>query len=136
MFREVSPNAPNGGSCQARYLVGGLTVQLRRPCIDCGILIDTGNRCAQHRRDQRRLWHDASSRRRQDRIRGYGAARRLRNKINKLDSVDCEWCGGNFIPRAVHVDHIRPLALNGLDIEENLRILCIPCHKRREYPKP
>ena len=42
----------------------------------------------------------------------------------------CEHCKAKDITRtAKFVDHIKPLALGGLDVDENTRNLCEPCHE-------
>ena len=44
----------------------------------------------------------------------------------------CRDCKAKGIYRASVVpDHITPLALGGLDIDDNIRCLCGPCHDRR-----
>ncbi|WP_084220587.1 HNH endonuclease [Sphingomonas parapaucimobilis] len=41
----------------------------------------------------------------------------------------CERCqAAGLIVAAVVVDHIQPLALGGLDVDDNTRNLCQPCH--------
>lgn len=44
----------------------------------------------------------------------------------------CERCEGNGVygVRAVVVDHEKPLAHGGPDIDENTRNLCAECHRR------
>ena len=111
-------------------------MQLPKSCLDCGKIIPAGSRCPEHRRLQRSLWSDDSALRRRERVRGFGAARRMRYRINKEEWVTCSECRSDFLPSQVHVDHIDPLATGGLDVDENLRILCIPCHKARPYPTP
>ena len=42
----------------------------------------------------------------------------------------CEHCRAKGITAlAEFVDHIKPLALGGLDVDENTRNLCGPCHE-------
>jgi 5-methylcytosine-specific restriction enzyme A len=44
----------------------------------------------------------------------------------------CRDCKARGIVRASSVpDHIKPLALGGLDVDSNIRCLCKPCHDVR-----
>ncbi|MFI8263670.1 HNH endonuclease [Streptomyces sp. NPDC085665] len=45
--------------------------------------------------------------------------------------MSCARCGLEFLPSAVDVDHIKPLALGGEDTDENVQPLCRPCHKAK-----
>ncbi|MFI1519136.1 HNH endonuclease [Kitasatospora cineracea] len=45
--------------------------------------------------------------------------------------MTCARCGLEFLPSAVDVDHIKPLALGGEDTDENVQPLCRPCHKAK-----
>ena len=112
-------------------------MQLPKPCLVCGV-VTPNSRCPEHRRLQRSLWSDRTALRRRSRIQGVGgAARRLRYKINRANApVVCAFCRSDFNPAFVHIDHIMPIASGGSDMEDNIRILCIPCHKSRPYPKP
>lgn len=60
--------------------------------------------------------------------RGYGVAwDRLRVRILERDAGLCQQCGhpGN------EVDHKLPKAMGGTDDEENLQVLCNPCHSAK-----
>jgi 5-methylcytosine-specific restriction protein A len=72
--------------------------------------------------------------RRSRHVPAHDAAARWRRALNRAAYVGCNRCGGAFAPSDVEVDHIRPLALGGEDVESNIQTLCIPCHvaKTRE----
>ena len=53
--------------------------------------------------------------------------RRKRAAILVRDEYTCQACG--IITLKLEVDHIVNRARGGLDDEENLQALCIPCHK-------
>jgi 5-methylcytosine-specific restriction enzyme A len=55
------------------------------------------------------------------------ALRRRRLDANPL----CADCLPGRVTTATRVDHIKPLALGGLDVDENTRNLCVPCHDKR-----
>jgi 5-methylcytosine-specific restriction protein A len=59
------------------------------------------------------------------------AAAALRHSVNGARSVDCARCGGAFTPSDVEVDHVRPIALGGEDVEGNVQILCLHCHRSK-----
>lgn len=64
------------------------------------------------------------------RLRGRaGVAQRLR-RLKRSNGL-CEMCLAEGLTRPADVvDHIRPLALGGLDVDDNTRNLCDPHHKR------
>ncbi|WP_327257521.1 HNH endonuclease [Streptomyces sp. NBC_01244] len=40
-------------------------------------------------------------------------------------------CRGWYLPSMLDIDHIKPLALGGEDVEENVQALCKSCHKAK-----
>ncbi|MFE2409855.1 HNH endonuclease [Kitasatospora sp. NPDC059408] len=67
---------------------------------------------------------------------GTGAAARMRKAIRKAGHAHCAACGLRFLGSAVDVDHIKPIAHGGQDVDGNVQALCRPCHKlktRRDF---
>lgn len=57
------------------------------------------------------------------RIRGRAGMKLRRQRLAKSNGL-CEMCLPKRVSIAEFVDHIRPLALGGLDVDENTRNLC------------
>lgn len=56
--------------------------------------------------------------------------RRLRQQIMMRDQGLCQAClRKGVVTPAQEVDHIKPIAEGGRDIESNLEAICKPCHK-------
>jgi 5-methylcytosine-specific restriction protein A len=53
-------------------------------------------------------------------------ARRVRILVR--DAYRCRACGRVVYGVEAHVDHVRPLADGGTDADDNLQVLCKPCH--------
>jgi 5-methylcytosine-specific restriction endonuclease McrA len=52
-----------------------------------------------------------------------------RNDWRHLTDVGvCESCARPFWPRVLKTDHIVAMSLGGVDVEENIQILCPTCH--------
>ena len=110
----------------------GSAMQLPRPCLTCQKPTEPGqSRCPDCLRIVRRKWDEPSRLRRQQRIKGGGAARRLRYAVNKHGSAECAACGNNFHAQDIEIDHIIPLGQGGPDTEDNIRPLCKGCHSLR-----
>jgi 5-methylcytosine-specific restriction protein A len=62
---------------------------------------------------------------------GLDAAAALRKNIRRAGWAKCTKCGLEFLPSAVDIDHIIPLAQGGQDIPSNVQCLCRPCHKAK-----
>ena len=45
--------------------------------------------------------------------------------------AECAHCLRFFLPSWLDVDHIKPLALGGEDVEGNVQALCKSCHKTK-----
>ena len=60
---------------------------------------------------------------------GDGAARRLRNRVNKSGFYPCDSCGGVFRASGLDIDHIVPLGNGGTDFDWYVQALCTGgCH--------
>lgn len=57
-----------------------------------------------------------------------------RARLLKDGGKKCAACGIGLAGKVWHLDHIRPLELDGADAPSNWQCLCIPCHadKTRE----
>jgi 5-methylcytosine-specific restriction protein A len=65
-----------------------------------------------------------------ERIRGrLGMAMRKRRLNAEPLCRDCQAKG--IVRAAVTPDHIKPLALGGEDVDDNIRCLCTECHEKR-----
>lgn len=82
---------------------------MRRPCLICGTPTN-GSRCPAHRIHRNR---------------GGRTTRTVRATLSARDGDLCAHCGG---PGPYQIDHVIPLADNGPDTLENLRLLCRTCH--------
>lgn len=72
----------------------------------------------------------AATRRRRKAVEdGNDAARRLRKTIRAAGGSRCARCPCWVLASALDVDHIRPIAHGGEDVDENVQALCRPCHK-------
>lgn len=62
------------------------------------------------------------------RLRGKAGQIARRRRLARTNGL-CERCLANgHITNAAEVDHIRPLALGGWDVDNNTRNLCLPHH--------
>lgn len=52
----------------------------------------------------------------------------LRFEVLRRDGFTCTYCGRKPPTVELHVDHVTPTALGGLDVPENLRTACIECN--------
>ena len=55
----------------------------------------------------------------------------IRKRLREAVKNQCALCGDYCAPDILEVDHIKPLSLGGNDEDENLRVLCHPCHVER-----
>ncbi|MFC0305307.1 HNH endonuclease [Rhizorhabdus histidinilytica] len=63
-----------------------------------------------------------------ERIRGSAGVKLRKRRLARTGGL-CERCGkAGRVRLATRVDHIKPLALGGEDVDENTRNLCEPCH--------
>jgi 5-methylcytosine-specific restriction protein A len=109
-----------------------VAMYLPRPCIDCQALTPPGqSRCPKCFAARRAVWDRGSIERRKARIRGGGAQRKLRRKINKQGAATCNACQEFFFAQDLEIDHRRPLSRGGADIDDNVQALCTPCHHNK-----
>ncbi|MFG3349211.1 HNH endonuclease [Streptomyces sp. NPDC048018] len=98
-------------------------------CIDCTEPATHRRRCERHHTEYERRPsvrnRRARSRRRAERN---NAAARLRRVIARKGRAWCDWCREDFAVVDVDVDHVRPLALGGEDVDSNVQVLCRGCH--------
>jgi 5-methylcytosine-specific restriction protein A len=93
-------------------------------CITCGRPSDR-SRCPEHRG---KPWKNRPSRG-QDHYRGDWP--RTRDLVLKRDRYRCQVQGQGCDGRGVEADHIVSVAEGGDNSLENLRAICVPCHRRR-----
>ncbi len=99
-------------------------------CIDCTELATHKGRCkGHHAAFERRV--SVRSRRARGRRRAvrYNAAARLRRRVDERGHGWCDWCLGDFPADLVEVDHVKPLAMGGEDVDSNVQVLCHDCHQ-------
>ena len=66
-----------------------------------------------------------------ERLRGRLGVQQRNRRLQRTNYL-CEMCQAEGrTTAATIVDHIKPLALGGEDIDENTRNLCHPCHTKR-----
>jgi 5-methylcytosine-specific restriction protein A len=121
----------------------GRGVSMRTRCLECRGWATHSGRCALHHSNYNaRRSIKSHSKRRAAIARGNNAAARLRRKVRAIiksgELVRCAHCPGLFLGSAVDIDHIKPLALGGEDVDENVQVLCKACHKaktRTDFPR-
>lgn len=116
---------------------------MRTRCLECRGWATHNGRCALHHSEYNaRRSIKSHSKRRAAIARGNNAAARLRRKVREIikrgDLVPCAMCTGSFLGSGVDIDHVKPLALGGEDVDENVQVLCKACHKaktRMDFPR-
>lgn len=76
-----------------------------------------------------RLRHAAIRKFRPDRIKG-SRWKKIRERILERDGFACVLCGAIEL---LEIDHIKPLAEGGTHHDDNLRVLCLSCNRRKSY---
>ncbi|MBJ6623600.1 HNH endonuclease [Streptomyces sp. DHE17-7] len=105
---------------------------MRTRCLDCREWATHAGRCAVHHADYNaRRSIKSHAKRRAAIARGNNAAAKMRRAIRKAVGAHCAGCMGWFLPSMLDVDHIKPLALGGEDVEGNVQALCKACHKTK-----
>ncbi len=67
-----------------------------------------------------------------DRNRHFSAVPRLTNEaLFARDHHTCLYCGKQFPPRRLSLDHIRPVAMQGETVWTNAATACVPCNQRK-----
>lgn len=105
---------------------------MRTRCLECRGWATHAGRCALHHSNynaQRSV--KSHAKRRAAIARGNNAAAKLRRAVRKGMGAECRICLRFFLPSGLDIDHIKPLALGGEDVEENVQALCKHCHKTK-----
>lgn len=84
-----------------------------RPCIGCGVLVESASRCPACAPPPRKL-----------RGRPW---RRMREEVFAAKGRTCVYCGGF----ADEVDHVVPVKIGGVDAIDNLVPACRSCNRRK-----
>jgi hypothetical protein len=66
---------------------------------------------------------------RQQRLLVQSKRKKLRLAVFERDGGLCRMCGVDQSESEWHADHVVPLCEGGIDSLDNLRTLCVPCHK-------
>lgn len=77
--------------------------------------------------------------RRSKRLREAFVEKVMLSQLIERDGIDCIWCGTLLNlndDKAFHVDHIMPLAKDGLHCLENLGLSCVSCNTSKGSKKP
>jgi 5-methylcytosine-specific restriction endonuclease McrA len=98
-------------------------VTFQRPCLDCGVLTPSGNRCSMHKRAANYRWKEGKPNPYLD-----PAWKKLSSQIRSKRPW-CEVCGKTT---DLTVDHLDPISKGGplLAPEHRLRVCCRACHGR------
>lgn len=101
-----------------------MALPLPRPCTVCQRLTQPGqSRCRECRKQAeavKRFRRKAS---------GDDAQQRLRRELNRIGFGTCSMCRVETLSEFLNVDHRVPLADGGRDIDSNVWLLCVACHK-------
>ena len=94
---------------------------MKRPCLDCGTLMDGGTRCRSCRAVvERRRGTPAQ--------RGYDARWYALSQGARQQQGWCSQCGAT---RDLTADHVVPLARGGANSWDNVVVLCRPCNSAK-----
>lgn len=109
---------------------------MRTRCLDCRGWAVRSGRCDEHYRAyESGRSAQSHSKRREALARGDRAAARMRRAVREairtVGFVVCAHCLGRFLGSGVDIDHVKPLALGGEDVDSNVQVLCKACHKRK-----
>ena len=99
---------------------------LKRPCLDCGVLIPSGSRCTRCRSRWETDHRGTTSQR------GYGSTwQKTSKRIIARDKGECQprlpVCTGT----ATTADHVVAKANGGTDDDENLVAACLRCNSSK-----
>ena len=105
---------------------------MRTRCLDCREWATHAGRCAVHHSEYNaRRSIQSHAKRRAAIARGNNAAAKMRRAVNKAGGAYCAVHLGWVPSSLVDIDHIKPLALGGEDVEGNVQALCKRCHKTK-----
>lgn len=103
---------------------------MRTRCLDCRGWATHEGRCRTHHADYNaRRSIKGHSKRRAAIARGNNAAAKMRRAVRVAGGTNCAHCTGWFVGSELDIDHVRPLALGGEDVESNVQPLCKRCHR-------
>jgi 5-methylcytosine-specific restriction endonuclease McrA len=57
--------------------------------------------------------------------------RYLKERIIERDGSACMWCGREYPPERLTLEHIRERSQGGTDAQDNLGLACEPCNQDR-----
>ncbi len=101
----------------------------RRPCIDCGQRLSIAGlaRCStcQHGKNQEHNDRRAAL------APSTGAAASVRRELNKAGVGTCQNCRALYSAKMLEVDHIEELVDGGLDVLDNIQVLCKQHHRAK-----
>ncbi|MFE9026239.1 HNH endonuclease [Streptomyces iakyrus] len=105
---------------------------MRTRCLECREWATHSGRCAiHHAHYSARRSVQSHVKRRAAIARGNNAAARLRRAVRKAGEGQCRTCLRAFLPSQVDIDHVKPLARGGEDVDGNVQVLCKQCHKTK-----
>lgn len=105
---------------------------VRTRCLDCREWAEIKGRCtAHHKTYESGRSRQSHSKRRAAIAAGNNAAARMRKAVRAAMCGTCVMCLRSFLPSQVDIDHVKPLALGGQDIDSNVQVLCKACHKTK-----
>ncbi|WP_424215509.1 HNH endonuclease [Streptomyces sp. BI20] len=105
---------------------------MRTRCLECREWATHKGRCSSHHKGyEARRSVQSHAKRRAAIAAGNNAAARLRKAVRKAVSGTCATCLRMYLPSQVDIDHIKPLALGGEDVDGNVQVLCKACHKAK-----
>lgn len=61
--------------------------------------------------------------------------KRIKSLLLERDGSQCKRCTYRMRPEDLTIDHIKKRADGGSNLLNNLQLLCIPCHTRKDSPK-
>lgn len=99
-------------------------------CLDCEAYPTHAGRCAEHHAAYTARVKKHSARRAAI-ARGHNAAANMRRAVRVAMGAECACCLRHFRPSLLDIDHIRPIALGGEDVDDNVQPLCKGCHRAK-----
>ena len=89
-------------------------------------------------REYGRAWRQLNAEKERARKRRRKQAKRvgIRDRLFKLQRGRCAYCRKKLVVGEVHLDHVVPLALGGVDKFSNLQLACAPCNQAKHATAP